>query len=145
MTSPRPRPEILEISPYVGGEATLEGVNRVYKLSSNEGAFGVPPGAQEAFRRLAGELYRYPDGGALEVRRAIGARFGLDPARIVCGNGSDDLIEQLCMAYGGHGRDILMTEHGFLVYQIAGINAGSRVIKTREHNLTADVDAILAA
>jgi len=145
MTSPRPRPEILEISPYVGGEATLEGVNRVYKLSSNEGAFGVPPGAQEAYRRLAGELYRYPDGGALELRRAIGARFGLDPARIVCGCGSDDLIYQLCLAYGGPGRDIVMTEHGFSIYHIAGTYAGSRVIKTPERNLTADVDAILAA
>jgi histidinol-phosphate aminotransferase len=145
MTSPRPRPEILEISPYVGGEATLEGINRVIKLSSNEGAFGVPPGAQEAYRRLAGELYRYPDGGALELRRAIGARFGLDAARIVCGCGSDDLIYQLCLAYGGPGRDILMAEHGFSIYQIAGTYAGSRVIKTPERNLTADVDAILAA
>jgi histidinol-phosphate aminotransferase len=145
MTSPRPRPEILDISPYVGGEATLEGINRVYKLSSNEGAFGVPPGAQEAYRRLADELYRYPDGGALDLRRAIGARFGLDPARIVCGAGSDDLIYQLCLAYGGPGRDILMTEHGFSIYHIAGTYAGSRVIKTRERNLTADVDAILAA
>jgi histidinol-phosphate aminotransferase len=145
MTSPRPRPEILEISPYVGGEATLEGMNRVYKLSSNEGAFGVPPGAQEAYRRLAGEIFRYPDGGALDLRRAIGARFGLDPARIVCGAGSDDLIYQLCLAYGGAGRDIVMTEHGFSIYHIAGTYAGSRVIKTRERNLTADVDAILAA
>jgi histidinol-phosphate aminotransferase len=145
MTSPRPRPEILEISPYVGGEATLEGINRVIKLSSNEGAFGVPPGAQEAYRRLAGELYRYPDGGALDLRRAIGARFGLDPARIVCGCGSDDLIYQLSLAYGGSGRDIVMTEHGFSIYHIAGTYAGSRVIKTPERNLTADVDAILAA
>jgi histidinol-phosphate aminotransferase len=145
MTSPRPRPEILEISPYVGGEATLEGVNRVYKLSSNEGAFGVPPGAQEAFRKLSGELFRYPDGGALDLRRAIGNRFGLDPARIVCGAGSDDLIYQLAAAYGGHGRDILMTEHGFSIYHIAGTSAGSRVIKTRERNLTADVDALLGA
>jgi histidinol-phosphate aminotransferase len=145
MTSPRPRPEILEISPYVGGEATLEGINRVIKLSSNEGAFGVPPGAQEAYRRLAGELYRYPDGGALDLRRAIGARFGLDPARIVCGCGSDDLIYQLSLAYGGPGRDIVMTEHGFSIYHIAGTYAGSRVIKTPERNLTADVDAILAA
>src|SRR5271157_2786146 len=145
MTSPRPRPEILEISPYVGGEATLEGVNRVYKLSSNEGAFGVPPGAREAYRRLAGELYRYPDGAALDLRRAIGARFGLDPARIVCGAGSDDLIYQLAAAYGGPGRDILMTEHGFSIYHIAGTSAGSRVIKTKERNLTADVDALLGA
>jgi histidinol-phosphate aminotransferase len=145
MTSPRPRPEILEISPYVGGEATLEGVNRVYKLSSNEGAFGVPPGAQEAFRKLSSELFRYPDGSALDLRRAIGARFGLDPARIVCGAGSDDLIYQLAAAYGGPGRDILMTEHGFSIYHIAGTSAGSRVIKTRERNLTADVDALLGA
>ncbi len=145
MTSPRPRPEILEISPYVGGEATLEGMNRVYKLSSNEGAFGVPPGAQEAYRRLADEIYRYPDGAALDLRRAIGARFGLDPARIVCGAGSDDLIYQLCLAYGGPGRDLVMTEHGFSIYAIAGTYAGSRVIKTPERNLTADVDAILAA
>lgn len=145
MTSPRPRPEILEISPYVGGESTVPGVNRVYKLSSNEGAFGVPPGAQEAYRRQAAELHRYPDGGAEELRRAIGTRFGLDPERIVCGAGSDDLIYQLCLAYGGPGRDILMSAHGFAIYHIAGTYAGSRVIKAPERNLTADVDAMLAA
>ena len=68
----RPRPEVLDISPYVGGESTVPGVNRVLKLSSNEGAFGVPPGAQEAYRRAAEELHRYPDGDATELRRAIG-------------------------------------------------------------------------
>ncbi len=130
MSSPRPRPEILDISPYIGGESTISGVNRVLKLSSNEGAFGVPPGAQEAYRRMAGELHRYPDGDATELRRAIGARFRLDPARIVCGAGSDDLIYQLCLAYGGPGRDIVMSEHGFAIYLIAGTYAGSRVIKT---------------
>src|SRR5579864_7101520 len=145
MSAPRPRPEVLDISPYVGGESTVPGVNRVLKLSSNEGAFGVPPGAQEAYRKLAGELYRYPDGDATELRRAIGARFKLDPARIVCGAESDDLIYQLCLAYGGPGRDIVMSEHGFAIYHIAGTYAGSRVIKTPERNLTADVDAMLAA
>jgi histidinol-phosphate aminotransferase len=145
MSAPRPRPEILDISPYVGGESTVPGVNRVLKLSSNEGAFGVPPGAQAAYVKLAGELYRYPDGDATELRRAIGARFKLDPARIVCGGGSDDLIYQLCLAYGGPGREIVMSEHGFSIYQIAGTYSGGRVIKTRERNLTADVDAMLAA
>jgi histidinol-phosphate aminotransferase len=145
MTSPRPRPEILEISPYVGGESTIAGVNRVYKLSSNEGAFGVPPGAQEAYRRQAEEIFRYPDGDCTDLRRAIGGRFGLDPARIVCGAGSDDLIYQLCLAYGGPGRDIVMSAHGFAIYHIAGTYAGSRVIKVPERNLTADIDAMLAA
>ena len=145
MSAPRPRPEILGISPYVGGESTVPGVNRVLKLSSNEGAFGVPPGAQAAYAKLANELHRYPDGDATELRRAIGARFRLDPSRIVCGAGSDDLIYQLCLAYGGPGREIVMSEHGFSIYQIAGTYSGSRVIKTRERSLTADVDAMLAA
>ena len=145
MTTTRPRPEILTISPYIGGDSTLPGINRTIKLSSNEGAFGVPPGAQQAIRRAAEEVYRYPDGGADALRDAIGRRWGLDPARIVCGAGSDDLIYQFCLAYGGPGRDIVMSAHGFAIYQIAGTYAGSRVIKVPEHNLTADVDAMLAS
>ena len=142
---PRPRPEILTIAPYIGGESHVPGVNRVLKLSSNEGAFGAPPGAQAAYIRLASEIFRYPDGAAGDLRAAIGARFGLDPARIVCGNGSDDLIYQLALSYGGAGTELIMTRHGFSMYHIAGRYAGMRVIKVPERNLTADVDAILAA
>jgi histidinol-phosphate aminotransferase len=145
MTTPPPRPEILGISPYVGGESKLAGVNRTIKLSSNEGAFGPSPGAQAAFRAAAEEIHRYPDGSAAELRAAIGRRFGLDPERIVCGAGSDDLIYQLCLSYGGKGTELIMTEHGFSIYQIAGQYAGTRVIKVPERNRTADVDAILAA
>jgi histidinol-phosphate aminotransferase len=145
MTAPTPRPEILTISPYVGGESSVAGVNRSYKLSSNEGAFGVPPLAQKALRDVAAETFRYPDGGADRLREAIGKRWDLDPARIVCGAGSDDLLYQLCLAYGGPGRDIIMSEHGFTIYFIAGTYAGSRVIKVPERNLTADLDAMLAA
>jgi len=142
---PLPRPGVLNISPYIGGESVLPGVNRTLKLSSNEGAFGVPPGAQEAIRQAVSEVYRYPEGGSEALRAAIGKRWGLDPARIVCGAGSDELITHLCLAYGGAGRDILMSAHGFAVYQISGTYAGSRVIKVPERNLTADLDAMLAA
>lgn len=142
---PRPRPEILTISPYIGGESHLAGVNRVIKLSSNEGAFGPPPAAVEAYRRLAGEIHRYPDGGAEALREAIGRRFGLDPARIACGNGSDDILYQLALAYGGPGTELIMTRHGFSMYAIAGTYAGSRVIKVEERERTASVEAILAA
>jgi histidinol-phosphate aminotransferase len=143
--SPRPRASVLEIEPYVGGESKAPGQNRTVKLSSNEGAFGTPPGAIAAVEALAGEQHRYPDGGALELRQAIGARFGLDPERIVCGAGSDDLIYQLCLAYGGPGTDLIMSRHGFSIYKVAGTYAGCRIVKADERNLTADVDAILAA
>jgi histidinol-phosphate aminotransferase len=114
-------------------------------LSSNEGAFGPPPGVAEALARRAQDLHRYPDGGASALRAAIGARFGLDPERIVCGAGSDDIIFLLCHIYGGPGTDLLMTAHGFSIYDIAGRLAGCRIVKVPERDLTADVDAILAA
>ena len=117
MTGPTPRPEILTIHPYVAGELQVAGANRTVKLSSNEGAFGVPPSAQAAIVKAAAESYRYPDGGADRLRTALGKRWGLDPARIVCGAGSDDLLYQFCLSYGGPGRDIIMSEHGFSIYR----------------------------
>ena len=137
-----PRPSILAVEPYVGGESKIPGVNRIVKLSSNEGAFGPPPGAVEAIRKMATEAHRYPDGGAKALREAIGAAHGLDPARIVCGNGSDELIALLIMAYGGEGTELVMSAYGFQMYELTGLWAGCRVIKVPERELTADVDAM---
>lgn len=140
----RPRPEILGIEPYVPGVSKLPGTGRVIKLSSNEGAFGPPPGALRALQNAA-HTHRYPDGGAAHLRQAIGARFGLDAEKIVCGAGSDDLIYLLCHIFGGAGTELIMTEHGFSIYAIAGRIAGCTIVKVPERDLTADVDAILAA
>jgi histidinol-phosphate aminotransferase len=116
----------------------------VVKLSSNEGAFGPPPAAIEAMRAAAKEMHRYPDGHMVALRRAIGAAFGLDPARIVCGNGSDDVLALLIQSFGGPGTELIMSAHGFSIYEIAGKLAGCTVRKAAERNLTADVEAILA-
>jgi histidinol-phosphate aminotransferase len=141
----QPRPSILSVEPYVGGESTLPGMNRVIKLSSNEGPFGPPPAAIAALRAAAEEAHRYPDGSARALCEAIGARFGLDPARIVCGNGSDELITLLLLAYTGEGTEIVMSAHGFLMYDLAGRWAGARVIKVPEPDLVPDVEALVAA
>jgi histidinol-phosphate aminotransferase len=144
MSGPRPRPEIFSVDSYVGGESKLPGVNRVVKLSSNEGAFGPPPAAIEAMRAAAAAMHRYPDGHMVALRRAIGAAFGLDPARIVCGNGSDDVLALLIQSFGGPGTELIMSAHGFSIYEIAGRLAGCTVRKAPERRLTADVEAILA-
>jgi histidinol-phosphate aminotransferase len=135
---------VFSVASYVGGESKLPGANRVVKLSSNEGAFGPPPGAITAIARHAAEMHRYPDGGMAALRAAIGTHFGLDPARIVCGNGSDEILSLLIQAYGGPGTELIMSAHGFSIYEIAGKLAGCVVKKAPERNLTADVDAILA-
>jgi len=143
--APRPREAVMQIHGYVAGEAKLPGINRIIKLSSNEGAFGPPPAAQAAYAKVAGELHRYPDGGSVGLRNALGARWGLDPARIVCGTGSDELISLICHVYGGPGAEILMSAHGFTMYEIAGTFSGAEVIKVAERDLTTDVSAMLAA
>ncbi len=143
--APTPRPGILDIAAYVGGESKVVGVSRIIKLSSNESALGPSPRAMAAYQALAGELHRYPDGGSSELRAALGERYGLDPERIVCGAGSDELIALLMRGYVGPGDDVIYSQHGFLMYPIAAKSVGATPIAAPERNLTADVDALLAA
>src|SRR4029077_14657571 len=105
---------------------------------------GPSPKAVAAYRALAGDIHRYPDGRADELRHALGAHYNLDPARIVCGSGSDELIALLQRAYAGPDTEVLYSRHGFLMYPIGALAVGATPVAVPEHDLTADVDAILA-
>ena len=133
----------MEISPYVGGRSSAGGHANSVRLSSNESALGPSPKAQAAYREHAPTLHRYPDGGATELRRALGALHGIDAERIVCGNGSDELLQLLARAYAGPGDEIIHTRHGFLVYPLATLSAGATPVVAPESDCSADVDAIL--
>ena len=139
-----PRPGILDINPYVGGEAKVAGVERPIRLASNESALGPSGKAIAAYRALAGEIHRYPDGNAQELREALGQYHGIDPARIVCGAGSDELITLLLRCYAGPGDEVLYSRHGFLMYPINAMAVGATPIAVPEQELTIDVDAMLA-
>jgi histidinol-phosphate aminotransferase len=141
---PRPRPGVLDIAPYVPGASALPGARPVIKLSSNETPFGPSPRAVEAYLAAASSLSRYPDGSARPLREALAKLYGLDPARIVCGTGSDELLNLLATAYLGPGDEAIYSAHGFLVYKIAILARGATPVAAPEKNLTADVDAILA-
>src|ERR1700692_4117926 len=144
-TRPQPRPGVLDIAPYVPGKSTAPGVAKVFKLSSNETPLGPSPKAIAAYKQAAAPLEDYPDGDVTELRTAIGRSFGLDPARIVCGAGSDDLLNLLAHAYLRDGDEAIHTTHGFLVYPIATLGTGATPVVAAEKNFTADVDAMLAA
>src|SRR3954454_22343020 len=141
---PVPGPGILDIAPYVGGESKAEGVARPIRLASNESALGPSPKAIAAYRELAGDIHRYPDGSAAELGAALGRYHGLDPERIVCGAGSDELIGLLIRCYAGPGTEVLYSRHGFLMYPIGAPSVGATPVDAPETALTADVDAILA-
>jgi histidinol-phosphate aminotransferase len=140
---PRPRPGVLDIAPYVPGTSALPGAHKVIKLSSNETPFGPSPRAIEAYLAAAGTLSRYPDGSARPLREALAKLYGLDAARIVCGAGSDELLNLLAAAYLGPGDEAIYSRHGFLVYKIAILARGATPVVAPETDLTADVDAIL--
>src|SRR5206468_8450139 len=142
---PQPRPGVLAIDPYVPGRSTAPGTARVFKLSSNETPLGPSPNAIAAYRAVGEHLEDYPDGASTALREAIGRAFGLDPGRIVCGAGSDDLLNLIADAYLCDGDEAIHTTHGFLVYPIATLGSGARPVAAAERNHTADVDAMLAA
>ena len=143
--APRPKPGILDIQAYVPGESSVPGGLKPIKLSSNETPLGASPEAIAAYKALAGELERYPDGTAAALRKAIAARYGLDAGRIVCGCGSDELLNLLAHAYLGQGDEAVFTEHGFLVYKIVTLGNGAKPVVVKTKKYAADVDTMLAA
>jgi len=143
-STPTPKAGILDIEAYVPGESQLPSGVKPVKLSSNETPLGPSPKAVAAYRAAADELERYPDGQATLLRKAIARRYGLDPSRIVCGAGSDELLSLLAHAYLGPGDEGIYTAHGFLVYRIAILANGATPVVAAERDLKTDVDAILA-
>ena len=142
---PRPNPGVMDIAAYVPGRDKAAPGVKLHKLSSNETPLGPSPAAIEAFRAQAGHLEIYPDGQATELRNAIASAHGLNPANILCSNGSDELLGLIASTYLAPGDEGIFTEHGFLVYKIQILAAGATPVVVPETDLTADVDAILAA
>lgn len=141
----QPQPGILDIAPYKGGDSAVEGVSSVVKLSSNENPSGTSERVREAFQRSYHTLNRYPPTDHARLRRAIAEVHGLDPDRVICGAGSDELLGLLAQAYAGPRDEVIFTEHGFLMYRIMTQAAGALPVTVAEHDRVADVDAILAA
>lgn len=141
---PQPRPGVLAIEAYVPGKSHAPGVEKVFKLSSNETPLGPSEKAVAAFAEAGRKLEDYPDGSATVLREAIAKVYGLDPARIICGAGSDEILNLVTHVYVGAGDEVIYSQHGFLVYKIATLAAGGTPVVAPERDLTADVDAILA-
>jgi histidinol-phosphate aminotransferase len=144
MTKPTPRPGVLAIDAYVPGKSAAPGAARVFKLSANETPLGPSPRAVEALRAIADHIALYPEGSSRALREAIGARYGLDPNRIIAGAGSDDILELLALAYVGPGDEGVYSQYGFLEYKIVTLAAGGTPVVAPEPNYMAEVDALLA-
>lgn len=144
MTAPVPKPWIMAIAPYIPGRATTDSGKKAIKLSSNENPLGTSPAAREAFASAAGRLERYPDASATELRDALAAKYDLDPARIIYGNGSDEVLHLAAGAFAGQGDEVIFVHYGFAVYEIAARRVGAVPVVAPDKDYATDVDAILA-
>lgn len=140
-----PKPWISGIAPYVPGKSSGADGRPLVKLSANENPLGTGDKARAAFRAAADDLSRYPDPGATALREAIAAKYALDPARIIYGTGSDELLHLAASAYAGPGDEVLYVRYGFAVYEIAARRVGAVPVEARDKDYATDVDALLAA
>lgn len=141
---PHPKPWIEAIHAYVPGKATGAGGRPLIKLSANENPLGTSPAALEALGRAAPPS-RYPDPDATALREALGQMHGIDPARIVCGTGSDELLNLAAQAFAGPGDEVLFARYSFAVYDIAARRCGATPVEAPDVDYAADVDALLSA
>jgi len=130
MSRPVPNAGILDIAPYTPGKSPKPQPGRkVFKLSANETPFGPSPKAIEAYINAAAHLQDYPESTSRILREAIGRAFGLDPDRIICGAGSDELLNLLAHAYLDRGDEAISTrclQHLFSVCDEKSTIAGNR-------------------
>jgi len=140
-----PKPWIDAIAPYVPGRSSTDDGRKVSKLSSNENPLGTSEAARAAFRTGASSLDRYPDAAAADLREAIAAAHDLDPARVIYGTGSDEILHLAAGAYAGFGDEVLFVRYGFSVYPIAARRVGANPIEAPDRDYATDVDALIAA
>lgn len=140
-----PRAGILDIRPYKPGATDAPGIANPIKLSSNENALGCSDKAAAAFEASKANLHLYPDGGATKLREAIAREECLEAEHIVCGTGSDELLQLLGRAYLNPGDKVVQSQYGFLVYRLVAMQCGATLVSAPETDYRSDVDAIIAA
>lgn len=143
--APKPQPGIMEITLYQAGASHLPGDGPVLKLSSNENPFGPGEAARAAYRAAAEHLELYPSSDHAGLRAAIAQNLDVPATQVICGAGSDELLNLIAQAYAGPGDEVIHTAHGFLMYMIAARTAGATPIEVPELARRVDVDQILAA
>ena len=143
MTAPIAKPWINAIHAYTPGKATSDDGRVLIKLSANENPLGCSADATAALVQAGGTLARYPDPAANDLRDALGKAYDLDAENIVCGTGSDELLNLIAMGYAGAGDEIIYVRYGFSVYDIAARKTAATVIVAPDKDYGTDVDALL--
>ena len=143
---------VRSIAPYQPGKPISElaremGLDErsIVKLASNENPRGIGPRTRAAIEAALGDIARYPDGNGFELKQALAKRYHVDMGSIVLGNGSNDVLELVALAFLGPGRAAVFSQHCFAVYPLATQARGARAIVVPAKNYAHDLEAMAKA
>ena len=138
-----PKPVKLEVERYAGGLSQFEKIDNPIKLSANESALGPSPKAIHAFEKDKDKIFKYPESDSNSLREVLSEKFNIDPKRIICGSGSDQIFDLTCHLFLEPGDEVIVTEFGFIMHRIYASLYKAKVILAKEKNFKASVDEIL--
>jgi len=138
-----PKPRNINIERYVGGLSKLKNIKNPIKLSANESALGPSPKAVRALEKIKYKILKYPESDSDSLRRCLSKKFKIDPTRIICGSGSDQIFDLTCKVFLKAGDEVIVTEFGFIMHRIYALHHKAKVVVAKENNFKASVDEIL--
>jgi len=138
-----PRPIKLKVERYIGGLSQFKKIDNPIKLSANESALGPSPKAIQAFENEKDKIFKYPESDSNSLREVLSEKFNIDPKRIICGSGSDQIFDLTCNLFLEPGDEVIVTEFGFIMHRIYASLHKAKVVLAKEKNFKASVDEIL--
>jgi len=138
-----PKLKNINVERYIGGLSKLEKISDSIKLSANESALGPSPKAIRAFEDERAKIFKYPESDSNYLRKVISKKYNIDPSRIVCGAGSDQVFDLICKLFLESGDEVIVSEYGFIMHRIYASLHGAKVLLAKEKNYTTSVDEIL--
>jgi len=138
-----PKPINFRVERYIGGLSKFKKIDNPIKLSANESALGPSPKAIKAFENEKDKIFKYPESDSNSLREVLSEKFNIDPKRIICGSGSDQIFDLTCHLFLEPGDEVIVTEFGFIMYRIYASLHGAKVVLAKEKIFKASVDEIV--
>ena len=133
----------INIEAYKPGRSILKSKKNEIKLTANESALGISPKVLKILQSKNYKISKYPDSKAIDLRKLISSKFKCDFNKIICGSGSDEVIQMICQLFLKSGDEVIVPQYSFLMYRIYASIVGAKVVFSKEKKFRVSVENII--
>ena len=138
-----PKFKTIRIEAYKPGRSTVSKLKNIIKLSANESALGISPKVKKVLSKKNLNLSKYPDGKSENLRKEISKVYNCDFNKVICGSGSDEIIQMICQLYLTTSDEVIVPQYSFLMYRIYAKIIGAKIVFAKEKNFKVYVEQII--